>query len=295
MTEINILLRWFSIDYSCFKGYTAPDETVGEESVEEVLYSREKASWQPVQVGIPSGITSIGHNAFEACEGLVGVTIPDTVVSIGRAAFLNCTSLTRVRIPGSVREIQDTAFSMCTALTNLIIPDGVQRIGEGAFFGCKGLTQAILPESVERLGHGAFYRCFGLQEIALPEAVCGRICGSFGDQCQLLWKRLTGKVRINASAAARLAEDVHNTHTGVIQKIVSRGDLDLLERYLNLWDRMPLEYLDRLIVRRRPKGRRTQRGCCGIRESGIRRGLRPGKVVEDGRRGERQGTVPHLL
>lgn len=252
MGEDEINNGQFFITGTELTGYRAPDEDenlvrpVRRKEAGRVLYNRRKTDWQPVQVEIPSGITSIGHNAF---EGLVRVMIPDTVVSIGSAAFFHCTSLTHVQIPGSVREIQDAAFSQCTALTDLTIPDGVQRIGDGAFFYCEGLTQAILPASVERLGHNAFDRCFGLQEITLPEAVCGQIRDSFGDQCQLLWKWLNGKVQINAPAAAILAEDVHNTRTGVFQKIVSRGDLNLLERYLNLWNRVPLEYLDRLIVR----------------------------------------------
>ena len=44
MTEINIPLGWFNIDYDCFRGFSAPDEDVrrpvSSESMQNRLYSR---------------------------------------------------------------------------------------------------------------------------------------------------------------------------------------------------------------------------------------------------------------
>ena len=41
---------------------------------------------------IPTGVTSIGDNAFAACRYLTSVTIPTGVTSIGDGAFDYCSS-----------------------------------------------------------------------------------------------------------------------------------------------------------------------------------------------------------
>ncbi|MBQ7788373.1 MAG: leucine-rich repeat protein [Clostridia bacterium] len=48
------------------------------------------------KVIIPSGVTSIGYEAFSGCDSLTSITIGNSVTSIGYWAFYNCSSLTSV-------------------------------------------------------------------------------------------------------------------------------------------------------------------------------------------------------
>ena len=63
---------------------------------------------------IPSGVTSIGEDAFIGL-GLGSVTIPNTVTSIGGAAFGYC-NLATLTIPNSVTSIGTYAFTGCPEL-----------------------------------------------------------------------------------------------------------------------------------------------------------------------------------
>ena len=88
---------------------------------------------------IPSGVKSIGENAFNGCKGITSIIIPNTVTSIGANAFYNCTGLTSVVIPNSVTNIERLAFYNCNRLTLLNIPESVTSIGDSAFSNCTGL------------------------------------------------------------------------------------------------------------------------------------------------------------
>ena len=92
-------------------------------------------------VTIPSGVTSIGEDAFLGCLGLVSVSIPSSVTSIGEGAFFNCSGLTLVTIASGVTDIGDAAFFGCSGLTSVTIPSSVTSIGELAFYGCDALSE----------------------------------------------------------------------------------------------------------------------------------------------------------
>lgn len=70
-------------------------------------------------LNIPSGVTSIGSNAFDGCSSLASVSIPYGVTSIASRAFGSCTSLTSITIPSSVTNLSNFAFSGCTALQDI--------------------------------------------------------------------------------------------------------------------------------------------------------------------------------
>lgn len=85
-------------------------------------------------IKLPSGLVSIGNNAFERCANLTYIEIPDSVTSMGSAFFssglkgiklsanitelsgLNSTPLESIEIPASVKTIKNNTFKMCKSL-----------------------------------------------------------------------------------------------------------------------------------------------------------------------------------
>ena len=72
-------------------------------------------------------VTSIGDNAFEG-KDLTSVMLPSGVTTIGYNAFYNCRSLTSISLPSGVTDIGGFAFNMCTSLTTVSIPTSVARM-----------------------------------------------------------------------------------------------------------------------------------------------------------------------
>ena len=122
-------------------------------------------------VTIPSGVQTIGNSAFFNCTSLANVTMTSGVQTIGNSAFFNCTSLASVAIPSSVTSIGDEAFVDCTSLASVTIESGLQTIGNSAFQGCTRLASVEIPDSVTAIGNQAFRDCTGLANVTIPSSV----------------------------------------------------------------------------------------------------------------------------
>ena len=86
------------------------------------------------EVTIPSGVTSIGNQAFQGCRGLINMIIPNSVTSIGVGAFIGCASLTSINIPSGVTSIGSQAFNSCSSLTTITVEaETPPTLGSGAF------------------------------------------------------------------------------------------------------------------------------------------------------------------
>ncbi|MBQ8497057.1 MAG: leucine-rich repeat protein [Clostridia bacterium] len=122
-------------------------------------------------IKLPSTLTSIGWNAFEACANLQNITIPDSVTSIEERAFLQCKHLQNVRLPKNIKELGTEAFRFCESLIQITLPEGLEKIGAGAFGDCLNLETLILPESLTSIGNIAFKGCKKLRALHFPDAL----------------------------------------------------------------------------------------------------------------------------
>jgi len=120
---------------------------------------------------IPSGIVSIGGNAFQDCNNLQRIELPESLQTIGRHAFNNCDNLTAIKIPEGVTEIGDDVFDDCWALQSVELPESLKTIGRHAFGNCWALQSVELPESLKTIGARAFALCKTLTAIKIPEGV----------------------------------------------------------------------------------------------------------------------------
>jgi hypothetical protein len=165
---------------------------------------------------IPSGVTTIGSNAFSRSTGLTAVAIPSSVTNIGSSPFFGCTALASISVdaanpnysslggvlfnklqtslirypegmsgvytaPSSVTSISDSAFYGCIGLTSVSIPSSVTTIESYAFFGCTGLTSVLLSTGVTNIGSLAFYGCNGLTNVEIPASVTNIGFGAFAN------------------------------------------------------------------------------------------------------------------
>ncbi len=116
---------------------------------------------------IPTGVTTIGYNAFRQCTNLTSITIPDGITEIGERAFMDCSSLTSVTIPNSVTTIGQYAFYQCFNSTSITFGNNSQltTIGNYAFWHCSKLDSITIPKSVTTIGNDAFAFCSALDSV----------------------------------------------------------------------------------------------------------------------------------
>ncbi len=71
---------------------------------------------------IPTGVTSIGDDAFYGCTGLMSISIPASVTSIGYYAFEECSSLMSVTVYSQDCTLGNGAFDGCNILETIYVP-----------------------------------------------------------------------------------------------------------------------------------------------------------------------------
>ena len=133
---------------------------------DEAFFPADSASYGVIgTLELPSGLKSIGKDAFRGCKGLTGdLIIPDTVTDIGAGAFSVCTGFNgRLVLPKGLTTIEDDTFEYCKFTGSLDFPDSVEHIRNGAFQYCTGFTGGLkFPAALKTIGDDAFMRCSGL-------------------------------------------------------------------------------------------------------------------------------------
>lgn len=142
---------------------------------------------QITEVCIESGVTSLGSDAFIACNNLVNVIIPEEVTSIGESAFQNCSSLTEITIPDKVVSIEDQTFYNCSNLLEVIVSGNLEFIGSGAFRNCGNLEEITIPGNEVFIGSDAFSECSSLVQAVFPNGVVSVAACAF-EKCSNLEK-----------------------------------------------------------------------------------------------------------
>ena len=142
-------------------------------------------------------LQSIGDEAFGMCSSLIGISIPSGVTSIGRDAFKGCDSLEAVLVDDirswcGIRFKSEYSNPLYCAhnlylcinlndannlsleyelLTELNLPDNIRGISSGAFVGCDSLESIVIPGSVHYIGAFAFYKCSNLKTVSIPDGI----------------------------------------------------------------------------------------------------------------------------
>lgn len=187
-------------------------------------------------VTIPSTVTTIGKQAFYACESLESITIAETgLQTIDYEAFRRCTSLRSIRIPATVRTINYGAFQTCSSLTsayfedgvyfntlnsnaanlftecsslvNVRLPNGLFRIPIYCFSSCTSLTTIEIPNSIAWIGSQAFEDCTSLTNITWSTSLTKIETGAF--------RRCSSLTSINIPTVTTIEADAFNSCTSL--------------------------------------------------------------------------------
>lgn len=121
-------------------------------------------------INIPSGVTSIGAQAFMLCYNITSIVIPESVTSIGENAF-SATAIKSITLPDNISIIPNSAFIGCIYLETVHLPNGLQIIGDEAFANCYSLQTIKIPNGVKSIGNATFANCNNLITITIPKTV----------------------------------------------------------------------------------------------------------------------------
>ena len=126
-------------------------------------------------IKIPSGVTTVGGNAFSGCSQLTSYTISNdnAITTIGNSCFSNCAELKNAIIPDGLSGINQYTFSECSKLESINIPSGIQSIGQYAFQSCSAMTAVTFENNsrLETIDKSAFRRCTNIKSLKIPKNV----------------------------------------------------------------------------------------------------------------------------
>lgn len=92
------------------------------------------------EISLPTGVESIGAEAFGSSNITGALSIPGTVSTIGKGAFNNNPLMTSLTVGEGVESIGAEAFNKCSALENISLPSSIVSMGENVFKGTAWLA-----------------------------------------------------------------------------------------------------------------------------------------------------------
>jgi len=116
---LNLPIRKINID-EANTAYRKQDNCIIENSTGRLVAADETGT-------VPSGVTSVGEDAFYNNQSLRIISLPDGVTEIKSHSFFYCESLELVTIPKSVTKIEEWAFGECTSLARIIFGGTVRE------------------------------------------------------------------------------------------------------------------------------------------------------------------------
>ena len=78
------------------------------------------AGSQFTEITIPSGVKTIGDEAFLCCDQFSEIVIPEGVESIGTSCFHSCYTMETIELPNSLKTLSAWSLGNCTGLVNLV-------------------------------------------------------------------------------------------------------------------------------------------------------------------------------
>lgn len=127
---------------------------------------------------LPSGITSIGTNAFRENSKLALKELPETIRTIGAHAFYNCTNLALTKLPSELKTLGNYSFYSCTKLSFSEIPVNVTTLPSFCFNKCSGLTSITILGNITEFAGQVFYQASNLERVVLPNITGVPVMGS---------------------------------------------------------------------------------------------------------------------
>lgn len=109
---------------------------------------------------VPSGVTTIGSNAFWYNNNLEKVTISEGVTTIEDEAFRQNSNLYECILPNTLTTIGNSAFCDASKLEKCELPANIATIGSYAFYNCRfnpANNVFVLPGTLTSIGEYAFY------------------------------------------------------------------------------------------------------------------------------------------
>ena len=146
----------------------------------------ENNNWyEPTDVVIKEGETTINFGAFVYYKKLNSVELPSSIQTIETRAFYECTNLDSIYYRGSIDQWMNINFEEWTArpnyyarrfyildetnnweqITNIKIPEGTEVLEEYLFYNFASIKSIELPSTLKSFGFEVFYGCDGLTDV----------------------------------------------------------------------------------------------------------------------------------